>query len=240
MASEVVSAEVGTTSALLDACEALHARPDRAENLRRVLEADAQLQAHVAALLRERDSRKRGLALMHDAVDAQEALLKLAARMQAAQHQLADVIGRAQRTLANADEQQRGGRDVSVATLVEYAERVSYSNAAPCGPVAFAGAERNTFYHGWGTPTPQQHMVGASRFASREPDEVEPPAAAESEAVAAAADKEASAAASAPSFTAVKPAAAAPTAGSKANVSLSLGSDDEDEDDFDDDDDDFL
>ena len=41
-------------------------------------------------------------------------------------------------------------------TLLEYAERVSYSNAAPCGPVAFAGAERNTFYQGWGTPTPQQ------------------------------------------------------------------------------------
>ena len=210
---------MSATSALLAACESLYASPDASgEPLRRVLEADAALQTSVAAMLRERDDRAQSAALMDGAAHAQKSLLRRATRMQSAQLELSTSISRARSALTAADEAQASGRHVPAATLLEYAERVSYSNAAQCGSVAFQGAERNGFYQGWGTPTPQQHMVAASRFANPADLDAEDAAAS-----AGAAPDEAMA----PTFTAVsQPQAAADTE----PVSLSFGDDSEDED----------
>ena len=111
-----------------------------------MLDADTQLQSTVTRLLAERERRARGASLMQSAEAAQAALLALASRMHAAERRLTGTIERAHETLAEADERSASGRSKPVATLIEYAERVSYSNAAPCGEVAFAGAERNMFY----------------------------------------------------------------------------------------------
>ena len=58
-----------------------------------------------------------------------------------------------------ADEHQKSGRAVTAAALVQYAERVSYSNAAPIGTAALETAAKDGFRGGWGTPAPQQHKI---------------------------------------------------------------------------------
>jgi hypothetical protein len=237
-------------ASLLDACEDLHSQlrsaPHASGGLQAVLDADAHLQRVVLDLLREKERRAHGAALMRSAEEVQTALLRWATRMHTAEGRLADTIERARASLAAADEAVAADRRASTATIVEYAERVSYSNAAPCGQVAFAGAERNMFYQGWGTPTPQQHMLAAARFAhpvgadadaAEEEEEEEEPADA---AAAATTGTEAGGAAAvaplptrAPSFTA--PARAPQPASApeeRAHVSLGFGSDDEDEDDY--------
>ena len=220
-------ASASATSALLHACEDLHANlgdatPSRAQQLLQcVLDADAHLQTTVTSLLIERDQRAHAAALKRSAEETQSSLLELATRMHAADGQLIATIERAREALAAADEGEAAGRHVPVATIIEYAERVSYSNAAPCGPVAFAGAERCHFYQGWGTPTPQQHMVAASHFArvgehDKAMDEASPeqPAGPTQQ--------------PAPAFTAV----ASQQAATGARVSLSLGDSDDEDDDF--------
>ena len=49
--------------------------------------------------------------------------------------------------------------------VVQLAEQVSYSNAAPSGEHALGVASQDGFRRGWGTPAPQQHMLVASAFA---------------------------------------------------------------------------
>ena len=216
------------TTALLDACQDLHASYEHgstsSELIARVLAADAQLQSEVAALLRERDKQAQAKRLMQSACEAQSQLLRLATRMHAVQVRLAGTIERSRQALAAADEAQASGRHVPLSTMIEYAERVSHSNAAPCGPTAFAGAERNGFYEGWGTPAPQQFMVARSRFANAD----DPAMAAEVEEPS---ESAASAQPAAPAFIAVSAQQGAASA-ERARVSLSLGESDEEDDDF--------
>ena len=152
-------------SDLLDACEKLHASSASGPELKRVLDADAQLQAAATAALKQRERNVRAKTLMQSAEAAQSALLRLAKRMHAVDGQLAAAREQASAALAAADEASAANRQASVSTLIEYAERVSYSNAAPCGTNAFDGAARSNFFHGWGRPSPQQHMIAASSFA---------------------------------------------------------------------------
>ena len=216
------------TTALLDACQDLHASYEHgstsSELIARVFAADAQLQSEVAALLRERDKQAQAKRLMQGAHEAHTRLLRLATRMQAAQVRLAGSIERSRQALAAADEAQASGRHVPLSTMIEYAERVSYSNAAPCGPTAFAGAGRNMFYHGWGTPAPLQHMAAASRFANAD----DPAMAAEVEQPS---EPAASAQPAAPAFIAVSAQQGAASA-ERSRVSLSFGDSDEEDDDF--------
>lgn len=152
---------------------------------------------------------------------AQSRQLEHCRRMHTAGKSLCEAIERAREALAVADEGQ--ARHVPVATIIEYAERVSYSNAAPCGQVAFAGAERNMFYQGWGTPSPQQHMVAASRFAHAPEDEG-------SETVAEVPKDAAPVPLDAPAFTAVAPQQDPP---GEERARISLGFDDSDDEDAD-------
>ena len=210
-------------SGILDACEDLHAAGAASHCLSRVLEADGAVQAAADSLLRERDTRKRAAALMHSAAEVQDALMSLATRMHTAQGRLAGAVASARGALAAADEARASGRNLDVAAIMEYSERVSYSNAAPCGPTAFSGAERNTFYQGWGTPTPQQHMVAASRFARAEE--------AESDEAEEASKVPVPIAPEAPAFTAVAP-QQVPSDAERTRVSLSFGESDEEDDEF--------
>ena len=208
-------------ASFLAAAESLHAtNPEQSQLLKRVLEEDAALQSSAASMLQTRDNHAKSARLMQGAVDVQGELLQRAASMQAAQLELAGTIERSRQALASADKGQASGRHVTVATLVEYAERVSYSNAAPSGHAAFSGAGRQLFYQGWGTPTPQQHMVAASRFANPAdlvPEEDETSVSTAAEAIA-------------PTFTAVVQPQVAPAAEGRTHVSLSLGESDDDDD----------
>ena len=215
-------------SDLLDACEKLHASSASGPELKRVLDADAQLQAAATAALKQRERNVRAKTLMQSAEAAQSALLRLAKRMHAVDGQLAAAREQASAALAAADEASAANRQASVSTLIEYAERVSYSNAAPCGTNAFDGAARSNFFHGWGRPSPQQHMIAASSFA-RPANLAGGGSSGANEEAPAAPPPPARSASDAPTFNAVAPPQqAAPKTG---GVSLSLGGDDSDDDD---------
>lgn len=171
---------MGTSSAAL--CRALlgHAEELNAKLLckddlgdlpQKLVEADAAIQAQAAKLLDQRDRQAKALALNQQAEEAQAALLRRTNRMHKTKYSLADSIQRAENALASSDaaKNSKRAKGIRPETVVEYAERISYSNAAPCSQVAFDGAMQSHFFEGWGTPTPQQNMLGASRFASGQP-----------------------------------------------------------------------
>jgi hypothetical protein len=160
---------------ILSHAEDLHARLTSGEgdlgNLpAQLLGADAALRGEARRLLERRDMQTKATQLLAAAEQRQAALVHLATRMQKAEMALADTISRARDALAASDASaSSGGAGVPPATLIEYAERVSYSNAAPCSQTAYDGAIKKHFFQGWGTPAPQQNMLGASRFASGQP-----------------------------------------------------------------------
>lgn len=162
------------------ASDLVHARLGHGESteaklsLNGLLETEAQLQLTAAYFFAKRDQHQchrhqRGGARVAHAKEQRAALLRLATRMRNADVQLGGVMERSRDALLAANEantwrQTTRGR-VPTATFVELSERVSYSNAAPCGRIAVEGAAKTSFFQGWGTPTPQQHMLAASRFA---------------------------------------------------------------------------
>lgn len=221
--------------------------------LKRLLETDAQLQEVAASLLQERDKQAKTRKLLDKADTCRGSLLQLAGRMRSAEARLSEAIDRARDALSAADAT-GSSSDRSQATpdvIIELAERVSYSNAAPCSQVAFmaggGGPGAQEFFEGWGMPAPQPHMLKKSRFAAGQPAAAEkagtaldlPDSAAVSASGTAASAGDPAEAASlvarAPSFVAsAQPVgtAAAASAGRK-HVSLDLGSDDDDDDDDD-------
>jgi len=165
----------------LAAAEGLHARLGRApdgssaagssarESIDDVLHCSAEVQAAIARAFKERDGRRHAARLREKAAARQNGLLALAQRMHHADGALTDVLQRSRDALAAAEASASSTRHAPMATIIEYAERVSYSNAAPCGDVAFEGAQRQGWYHGWGAYAPQQHMLAQSSFALGRP-----------------------------------------------------------------------
>ena len=132
--------------------------------LERIVAVDTSLQQSASVLLDERAQSGRAASLAASASERRSELLQLATKLQRTEAQLGTLAARARETLATTDESLRVGRKVSAAALVEYAERVSYSNAAPVGTTALDTAAKDGFRGGWGTPAPQQHMMAVSRF----------------------------------------------------------------------------
>ena len=130
----------------------------------RLTQTDERLQSSAAALLAARDERERAAALEEAAEERQVYLLELAAEMQRAESELAAVGERAREVLERADASREPGRDAGTKAVIAYAERISWSNAAPVGDVAWTVGAREGFRRGWGTPAPQQDMLKASRF----------------------------------------------------------------------------
>ena len=162
----------------LAAAEGLHGRlPDGSsaagssarESIDDVLHCSAEVQAAIARAFKERDGRRHAARLREKAAARQNGLLALAQRMHLADGALTDVLQRSRDALAAAEASASSTRHAPMATIIEYAERVSYSNAAPCGDVAFEGAQRQGWYHGWGAYAPQQHMLAQSSFALGRP-----------------------------------------------------------------------
>ena len=176
MAFTTARVELG---AFLACSEDLHSSlartgPDRAASAhascQRLLSQSAALQSAVNAAFEERDRRRLAAHLRTKASDRQADLVALAERMHDADVTLGDVLRRSRDALSAAQAASASARSaVPVATVVQYAERVSYSNAAPCGDVAFEGARRQGWYHGWGAPAPQQHLLANSSFALGRP-----------------------------------------------------------------------
>ena len=134
--------------------------------------ADEQLQAFIEAATEARikhwrmqwQSKRSGL--------QQEQLVSIAQQMQRGDTRLESVIQRAREVIATADATRASKRHRPVSVLVEYAERIAYSNAAPIGDVALAGARQqqpHPFFDGWGMPAPQQHMLQNATFAKGKP-----------------------------------------------------------------------
>jgi hypothetical protein len=189
-----------------------------------------------------------------------ESLHKLATRMLSDVVELDELISEARRALERADAARVSTRHVSPAAIVEYAERVSYSSAAPLGAAAFEGARRQGWYQGWGTPAPQQHMLANAHFAPGRPAASAAPRGPASQSTAAGLDPAASEARAAPAaaaaptavtvadtrphspgasgpastltFTHTAGVAASAGASERAHVSLELNSDESSEDDF--------
>jgi hypothetical protein len=241
---------MASSSALLSSfsalCEELHAKLGAGDETSahdlvcRLLETDAHLKTSATALLRARNSRAEYQKLQQCAEDKQSALLALASRLHSADVRLAGVIERARDALAAADAGQASTRPPApAATFVELAERVSYSNAAPCGQLAYEGAAKAGFYQGWGTPAPQQHMLAASHFATGRAATTAAAAAAAAATAAAPTEAEANELDSArpladtsmqaPTFTGASVAPRAPPPAGRKRVSLDLDSDDDDE-----------
>ena len=201
----------------------------RATVARVVAEHDA-MQLAVGAAFQEREAKRIKTELCVRAEERQEELVALAKTTQAASTRLGDALQRARDALAATDAAQSSARQGPMATVVEYAERVSYSNAAPCGDIAFEGARRQGWYGGWGAPAPQQHMLANSTFARGRPAAEGgslPPEAAQEDAPAL--DPTLGRQESV-TFTAVGPrSGAGPAAEPSEHVSLALDSDDEDE-----------
>ena len=130
-----------------------------------ILQDDKRLRAGAATLLEQRSMRQQLAAVNKAVADKQAALLRLAGDMHAAKMRLAGSIHRAREAISRADEAAATDRTAKAATIIEYAERVSYTNAAPSSLVAFEGAAKAQFYAGWGTPAPSQGMLQASCFA---------------------------------------------------------------------------
>ena len=132
--------------------------------LERLAAVDTHLQQSASRLLDERAQRERTVALSESAGERRTELLQLASKLQRTETQLSTLAAQAREALEATDESHRLGRKVSAAALIEYAERVSYSNAAPVGAAALETAAKDGFRGGWGTPAPQQHMLAVSRF----------------------------------------------------------------------------
>ena len=132
--------------------------------LERIVAVDTSLQQKAGVLLAERAQRERTAVLSKRAAKRRAELLQLASKLQRTETGLGVVAARAREALSSADER-HDGRAVSAEALMQYAERVSYSNAAPFGQLAMASAAKDGFRGGWGTPAPQQHMLAVSRFA---------------------------------------------------------------------------
>ena len=134
--------------------------------LERIVAVDTSLQQKAGELLAKRAQRERAAVLSKRAAERRAELLQLASKLQRTETGLGVVAARAREALSSANEAQRhDGRAVSAEAIVQYAERVSYSNAAPFGELAMASAAKDGFRGGWGTPAPQQHMLAVSRFA---------------------------------------------------------------------------
>lgn len=250
MAKSLVGRQMSSTAAavagtaltrFMSLAEELHAAgadgATAGELLHALRETDATLAAAARQALAERAERLRAAQLAREVEEKQEAVRQLAHKMYADEIRLSALIERSHEALATADAARSSGRQASVATIIEYAERVSYSNAAPLGSAAFDGAAKGMFFQGWGTPTPQQHMVGASRFAMTAPAPStaaaggpSQPAASQPAAsmpMAGSAPAPPAPSNSAPAFTAVAPPAAPPS-----GAGVSFFDDDDDSDDF--------
>jgi len=167
---KAVGSGCATLVSFLAATEELHASLSRADGqgsssafaIERVLSCSTELHAGVMAAFHERDARRRCGKLHARAAVRQSELLALAHSMRTADVRLDCVVRRSRDALADADASAASARHVPPTMIVECAERVSYSNAAPCGDAAFEGARRHGWYHGWGSPAPQQHMLANS------------------------------------------------------------------------------
>lgn len=194
----------------------------------RIISTDEHLHASLALLLEKKQRHERAEKLRKRAEEKQTALLVLATRMQKAEASLASLIDRARESIERADQAASSGRSPTVAQIVAFAERVSYSNAAPCGSSALAIAAKDGFRGGWGTPAPQQHMLALSRFVTMQRRntagnvEEEPSAADE--------PTTKRPRLSAPAFKA-KPVVVQPASAAQGNLTLDLNPD-EDDDDF--------
>jgi hypothetical protein len=133
----------------------------------RIITTDEQLQHSFTALLEERTRSQRAKRVRAQADERQSSLLRLATRTQEAEAKLADLISRARDVLGRTDAAAASARAVTMSQLVDYAERVSYCNAAPYGKLAMDIAQKDGFRGGWGAPSPQQHMLSSSSFAVR-------------------------------------------------------------------------
>lgn len=218
-------------SSFLDIVTQLHAhRKDDAATehlVDRLVNTDELLQAAVGASFDARDRRERAERLADVAQKQQSELIEFARQMHSTQTRLDMLIDQSRDALAAADAAKASGRRVPTASLVELAARVSYSNAAPCSGVARDGAERQGWYHGWGAPAPQQHMLARAQFAMK-PASVAVDAAAAADASA----EELAGSASAPTFTQATAAAAAAESAPQ-QVSMLTFDSDEESDEFD-------
>ena len=232
----VVRAQSLPLLSFLGHAEDLHAvlstHSDFADLPQKLVDAEASLREEASALMQRRDKRMKVEALSRGSAEQQASLLRLAHRMHAAEVGLASTIDRARTALDAADAAAASARHVPAASaIVEYAERVSHSNAAPSSQVAFDGAAATGFRQGWGTPTPLQGMVHASYFATlgdklltaggpgkAAADDVPP------------ADALPVVDPQAPAFKAVAPRADAADAAERAPVSLGFGDSDDDSD----------
>lgn len=194
----------------------------------RIIATDERLQLSLGQLIEERTRRERADKVREQAEERQVSLLLLATRMQKAEANLATLIERSKEVLRDADAKVASDRHPTVQQVLEYAERVSYSNAAPIGAAAMEIAAKDGFRGGWGTPAPQQHMLAVSRFAMMQRP---PPAEGSSEAAEAA--PAARAGAPAAKRPRVHKAPAPPVASAEPTVSavsLDLNPDDDDDD----------
>ena len=195
-----------------------------------LLTIDERLQSAAGAAFDAHDSQKRAESLARRTDEQQHELLTIGHSMHDAEMRMGETVLASQEALAKADKSKASDRHVPVSTIVEYAERISYSNAAPVGDVAFEGARQQGFFNGWGTPAPQQHMLALAHFARPTV-----PSSSTNQAAGGAAPTS-----KAPSFSESAAAVATTTAreadsgtrdpSKRAHVSLELNSDDDDDD----------
>lgn len=236
MATKRAHAALG---AFLSEAEELHAsmgKPDAArmdELVERMLRADEHLQAAVIAAFEDCEARKRAEHLNTHAAERQAELVALATRMHKAGLRLADAQTRSMEAFAATESAQSSTRHVPLATLVEYAERASYSIAAPVGEVALEGAHQQGWFHGWGAPAPQQHMLANATFATGRPAAKggKLPAS-DAEMAVLESDQPDTPFLATPAFTTVAPQPAAPASQQRRPV-LGFDDDDDDDDEFD-------
>ena len=131
------------------------------ERLAHVFEADESLQRLAAGLVEECAAGDLAAADAASARDRAAALLEVASRLQSDESRLSEAIRRGQEAVDAAD----AAGTCTVEQVVQLAEQVSYSNAAPSGEHARGVAAQDGFRRGWGTPAPQQHMLVSSAFA---------------------------------------------------------------------------
>ena len=130
-----------------------------------LLVIDERLQSAAGSVFDAHDRQQCVEALARRALAQQHELIMLAQGMHEGEMRLAETVHASWEALAKADKSKASQRHVPVSTIVEYAERISHTNAAPVGAVAFEGACRLGWYHGWGAPAPQQHMLAQAQLA---------------------------------------------------------------------------
>ena len=139
-------------------------RPEAHSLVKNLLDLEERMHGGVRVRLAERERCSRASQAEAAADERLAALLRLATQRQRTEATLDAAIGRSHEAIAASE--RAAARPLSVSEVVECAERVSYSNAAPYGQSALEAAARGGFRGGWGTPAPQQHMVKASVFAA--------------------------------------------------------------------------